>query len=146
MKPIQMQLTFTLNDESLSAFVELLERVIRQSTAESALGVIDTVKRIKDQHEQSGIRKKTPLESSQHALFGGQKPPVDTGLLIDTRETAKLLNVSDRTIWTMNSSGKMPKAIRVGRAVRWSLDELKDWIAEGCPPRVTWEQRRATRQ
>ncbi len=145
MKPIQLQLSLEFNEESLSAFVELLERVIRQTNTEAAHGVVDALKGGSNKPKQAERRRMTPLEASQHALFGGQKPPTNLGLLIDTRETAKLLNLSERTIWEMNSSGKMPKAIRIGRAVRWSFDELKEWIAEGCPARAKWEQRRATK-
>ena len=39
----------------------------------------------------------TPVEGSQHVLYGGQKPPTDKGLLIDTREASKLPDVSART-------------------------------------------------
>ena len=86
-------------------------------------------------------RFKTAKERSQHAIFGGQPPPQDHGLLIDTRQTAQLLNVSHRTVWSMQRDGKMPKPIRIGRAVRWGYEEIKQWVNAGCPQRDEWEKR-----
>ena len=74
------------------------------------------------------------LKASQNALLSGQEPPTDRGLLLDTRETARLLKVSARTVFTMEAEKRMPNAIRIGKAVRWSYDELKAWIGRGCPP------------
>lgn len=76
--------------------------------------------------------------ASRHALFAGQQPPEDVGLLVDSNEVAKLLKVSARTVWTMQNSGNMPKPIRFGRAVRWGYAEIKAWVDEGCPPKDEW--------
>jgi len=80
----------------------------------------------------------TPKERSEHAHFGGKKPPSDLGLLIDTNATAKLLKVSSRTIFSMQTDGRMPKPIRIGSAVRWRYDEIKKWVEAGCPTQSEW--------
>ncbi len=54
-------------------------------------------------------------------------------LLVDTNKVAELLNLSPRTVWRLLSAGKLPKPVRIGRSVRWSLTKLESWIAEGCP-------------
>ncbi len=82
---------------------------------------------------EEDARRQARLRASQNALFGGEEPPGDQGLLIDSRQAAKLLNVSPRTLWRMHNDGEMPQPIRIGRAVRWSLEALKKWIADGCP-------------
>lgn len=50
-------------------------------------------------------------------------------LLVDTREAARLLSISERTLWTLTNQGAI-KCIRVGRAVRYSLSSLETF-AEG---------------
>ena len=77
--------------------------------------------------------KMTPLEASRHAHFGGKEPPEDRGLLIDGKEVARLLGVSPRTVWPLKDCGRMPKPIRIGTAARWSYEDIKEWIEQGCP-------------
>lgn len=79
------------------------------------------------------------LESSRRAIYAGETPPEDEALLMDTREVAKLLKVSDRTVFSMHTSGEMPKAVRIGRAVRWGRAEIKAWVDDGCPPASEWK-------
>ena len=121
MKTIQLQIGITLDDDGLKTLAGIFQQVS------------DSMPKKMTPHE-----KMTPQELSQHALFRGQKPPEDRGLLINSREAAKLLQVSDRTLWKMQSTGQSPKPIRIGRGVRWSLEELKAWVRSGCPPREKW--------
>ncbi len=53
--------------------------------------------------------------------------------LITATELASLLRISTRSLWRMRSAGKIPMPLRLGGAVRWRLDEVQKWIAEGCP-------------
>lgn len=96
MKPVTLQLSVTLDED-------LLTEIIRRAVI-SAMGI--------DPQREARVR------ASQHANFGGQKPPEDKGLLIDLREAAKLLGLSQRTVWGMSKNGRMPAPIRIGRAVR----------------------------
>lgn len=120
MKTVQVQLTLTLDETGARALAELLAPVIRQALATVA-----------DADEEKGIAR---LRTSQNAIFAGAKPPEDQGRLIDSKEAAKLLKVSPRTLWRMQTSGDMPAPIRLGRAVRWSAEVLKKWVEVGCPP------------
>ena len=61
------------------------------------------------------------------------------GLAVDAAELAKLLHVSLRHVNALNSSGRLPKPIRLGRSVRWPREELVWWIAAGAPSRDAWE-------
>jgi excisionase family DNA binding protein len=137
MKEIRLQIGITLDRDSATALVDLLAQAVEQGAAQCTQAV--TAARSSD--EPATRRKMTPLEASQHALFGGQEPPEDRGLLIDTREVSKLLSVSSRKIWSMQVSGRMPAPIRIGRAVRWSYEEIKEWVAAGCPPREKMTRR-----
>ena len=59
-------------------------------------------------------------------------------LLIHSREAAKLLGISERTLWGMSHAEETPSPIRIGRNVRWSIEELRAWTRNGCPPRSRW--------
>lgn len=61
-------------------------------------------------------------------------------LAIPASEVAKLLNVSERHIWAMTSSGRLPRPIRLGRRVLWSRAEIASWLEAGAPARDRWEQ------
>lgn len=60
-------------------------------------------------------------------------------LLVGMDEVAVMLGVCRRTVIRLNLSGRLPKAIRVGRCVRWNRRELISWADHGCPPRGRWQ-------
>ena len=60
-------------------------------------------------------------------------------LALSAVELARLLGVSLRHVRRLDSAGKLPKPIRLGRAVRWRVNEVNDWMAVGAPDRRTWE-------
>ena len=117
----KVQFAVTLDDDALGLLVDLLTDALNRLHAQPP----------KPTHVDE--KRAARLKASQNALFAGQKPPTDRGLLLDTRETARLLNVSPKTVYTMEKTGRMPPAIRIGSAVRWSYDELQAWVAKGCP-------------
>jgi excisionase family DNA binding protein len=53
-------------------------------------------------------------------------------LLITAADVARLLQVSTRTLWRLRSTGRLPQDVRLGGTVRWRLDEVRKWIANGC--------------
>lgn len=67
----------------------------------------------------------TPQENSE-ATFTGQ-------VLLTVADLAHLLKVATRTVWRLNSAGKLPKPITFGGSVRWKLDDVLAWIKAGCP-------------
>jgi predicted DNA-binding transcriptional regulator AlpA len=65
-------------------------------------------------------------------------------LLLPAEQAAALCAVSPATWYRMAAAGRCPAAIRLSRGcVRWRADELREWIAAGCPSRREWEARRA---
>lgn len=48
-------------------------------------------------------------------------------LLLTARETAAMLSISERKLWNLTNENEIP-AIRIGRAVRYSIDDLEQWI------------------
>jgi predicted DNA-binding transcriptional regulator AlpA len=61
-----------------------------------------------------------------------------TGLLIDVKTTAKLLNVSERMVYRLADQRAAPTPIKLGALVRWRLAEIIQWIDDGCPSK--WKQ------
>lgn len=57
---------------------------------------------------------------------GGPQPPEP--LLLNARDAAKTLAISERTLHTLSKAGDIP-VIRFGRTVRFSLADLRQWIA-----------------
>lgn len=53
--------------------------------------------------------------------------------LIAADEVASMLDVSTRTVWRLLSTGRMVQPLRIGGSVRWRLDEVREWIKNGCP-------------
>jgi excisionase family DNA binding protein len=66
-------------------------------------------------------------------------------LLLPAAEAAKLLSISERHFYKLHSSGRVPRPIRFGRAVRWRADELREWVAAGAPSRAQWQSMRKPR-
>jgi excisionase family DNA binding protein len=58
-------------------------------------------------------------------------------MLLTARQTARILNISERTLATYTKSRLLP-VVRIGRCVRYSLDDLKRWI-EGHAQRIRSE-------
>jgi len=56
-----------------------------------------------------------------------------TPALLDVRAVAQLLKCSSRHIYRLSDAGRMPAPIKLGALVRWRADELRQWIADGCP-------------
>jgi predicted DNA-binding transcriptional regulator AlpA len=60
-------------------------------------------------------------------------------LAVTDAEVAKLLHISRRHVANLDASGRLPRALRFGRAKRWILPELRAWMAAGAPSRDRWE-------
>lgn len=47
--------------------------------------------------------------------------------LVTTKEAAKLLNISERSLWNYAESGELPR-VRMGSAIRYHKDDLQTFI------------------
>jgi excisionase family DNA binding protein len=54
-------------------------------------------------------------------------------LMMDVEDLAALLDCSERHVYRMAETGKMPAPIRLGALVRWNQAVISAWIAAGCP-------------
>jgi len=53
--------------------------------------------------------------------------------LVSVRDLAHLLNCSQRSVYRLADSGRMPRPVKLGALVRWRRAEIDKWIADGCP-------------
>ena len=63
----------------------------------------------------------------------------DSRALLKVDYVAEFLGISERYVWKLNSSGRLPLPVRLGGATRWVRSELLAWIDAGCPGRSKWE-------
>lgn len=61
-------------------------------------------------------------------------------LVLTAEEVAELLCISRAHVFRLHNSGRLPKPIRLGRAVRWPRRTLEAWLEAGAPPRDRWEE------
>ena len=52
--------------------------------------------------------------------------------LLTSPEAADLLRISPRKLWELTNRCAV-RAVRIGRCVRYALDDLTRWIDAGCP-------------
>ena len=72
------------------------------------------------------------------------KSPIPFAL--SAADLADRFRVSLRHIRRMDSSGKLPRPIKLGASVRWPVAEIEAWLAAGAPDRRTWEQRKGVQR
>jgi excisionase family DNA binding protein len=62
-------------------------------------------------------------------------------LLVSPREAARMLAISERTLFSLRKAGAIP-AVQVGRAVRYSMDELQAWIRRASEKKCEKNEKR----
>lgn len=75
------------------------------------------------------------------AAAAGGIPP-----FFDRRTLAAFLLVSTRTLDRLDAVGKLPPAVRIGAAKRWTRASIEEWVRLGCPGREEAATPRAGRQ
>lgn len=64
-------------------------------------------------------------------------------LLISAAEAAKRLSISKATLHKLVAVGAVPKPIHLGSRALWRVEELEEWVRDGCPLVERWERRRS---
>ena len=67
-------------------------------------------------------------------------------LVVDAQRLAEMRGVNPRHVRRLDASGKLPRGVRLGHALRWPVNEIRAWLRAGSPDRRTWEAMAATRQ
>jgi len=58
--------------------------------------------------------------------------------LLTAGELARELGLAPRTIRRLDLERRLPRPVRIGRAVRWIRSEIAAWQRAGCPGRDEW--------
>lgn len=67
--------------------------------------------------------------------------------LVEPKEAGRLLGISRSQFLALDKSGRLgPQAVNLGygsqrQCRRWITDELRRWVASGCPPRQEWTKK-----
>lgn len=57
--------------------------------------------------------------------------------LIESKQFAKYLGISIRTLDTLDKNGDLPTSFRIGHLRRWRMVDVEQWISEKLEQRVT---------
>ncbi len=60
--------------------------------------------------------------------------------LLTKDHMAELLERTIRTIYRLESQGRIPSSVNVGTQRMWIRDEIMLWIDSSCPSRRVWEK------
>lgn len=89
-----------------------------------------------DHSPQGGRGGEEQAESEIGDGAGARKAPgagqMPTALLVDVRGLARMTSLSVRSIWRMVSAGAIPKPLKVGGRALWRVDDIRNWVEEGC--------------
>ena len=75
------------------------------------------------------------MEHKTQTSVGTQTHP----LAFSAAELAQRLGVSLRHMRRLDSSGKLPKPVRLGRCCRWPVQEIEAWLRAGAVDREKWQ-------
>ena len=59
-------------------------------------------------------------------------------MLLSDKQLAVVLSVSVAHVHSLDNSGKLPKAVELGKSKRWVTAEIRAWTNAGCPERTNW--------
>ncbi len=91
-------------------------------------------------HDRGAIARLDGVDR-MHELQKDSEAGEDCPLMIAAKRAAAMCGKSLRTWRTWDSAGLIPQPVRIGRSTLWRVDELKAWVAAGCPRRAEWEAR-----
>ena len=69
-----------------------------------------------------------------------KKDGLEESFLLTAAQAWKMCNLSKSAWYKARASNRIPAPVKIGGALRWRRDELKRWIAAGCPTRTAWER------
>lgn len=88
-----------------------------------------------------GKRQSSPIPPDELAEADGAREAGLGPLLLTAKQAAVMCGKSLRTWRSWDAAAWIPRPVRIGRSTLWRLDELRAWVAAGCPRRDEWEAR-----
>lgn len=145
-----ISLNLTVEPDSLTNLLGLFKQVIEAALAKTVARIpVSPVAIPASKPESPPSTRSTGLELKatdkikaadvRIALLTG-KLPEDTGLLIDPKAFAALLDISTATLYRLHAEEAIPAPVQLGRLKKWRLAEILEWIEADCPPQQMWVQ------
>lgn len=93
------------------------------------------------------MAKHTSASRTGRTSHGQSDTPQEVDqLLLRNRDVAQLICVSESHLHELKQTGRFgPTPIRLGRAVRYSKNELVAWLQHGAPSRSQWRAMAASK-
>lgn len=82
---------------------------------------------------QSNVVSDVKAEPTTIAQPQGRRQDAEPPLLLRVDEVAQLLGLSERSVWRMQSAGRLPSGVRLAGSIRWRRAEIEAWVDAGCP-------------
>ena len=133
-KPVDITLRIAVDGTTPARLLESLEQTL--------------VRAITKAYPKPAVSPSPPPEPTTKLDADVETGDSDEGpMLLDMKQVAEMLNVSERTVWSYSNCGAMLRPIKFGggRAVRWPANELKQWVKAGCPTHEQWQKMRRSR-
>jgi predicted DNA-binding transcriptional regulator AlpA len=89
------------------------------------------------------VKMATGVETQTQTLAPDQAADTLAPLLYDSSDLCHVLRCSMATLHRLKADNKLPKALRLGGQLRWSVEEVQAWIRAGMPDGRTWAAIRA---
>ncbi len=106
----------------------LYESIRGRGASEMLVSLVRAVKEVRIRHS----------DRDREVVDDGVEP-----LMITASDLAQMLQISERQIWRMRDTGRLPSPIELGpKNLRWSRGEILEWIEAACPTRRNWESRK----
>lgn len=67
-------------------------------------------------------------------------------LLVPAPVAGSLCGRSEASWWRDHAAGRIPAPVKLGGRTLWRVEELREWVAAGCPDRRTWEALQSAHQ
>jgi predicted DNA-binding transcriptional regulator AlpA len=70
--------------------------------------------------------------------------PTLEALLVPADVAGPMCGRSEASWWRDHAAGRAPAPVKLGGRTLWRVEELRRWVAAGCPDRRDWEARAHT--
>ena len=58
--------------------------------------------------------------------------------IVDYKGLAELLDISERSVRRLDTTGALPGPLQIGRRKRWLVEDIHAWLKAGAPARGKW--------
>ncbi|HBO44981.1 MAG TPA: hypothetical protein DD670_13840 [Planctomycetaceae bacterium] len=135
MERVQLQIGITLDEQAVTTLIGLIAQAVERGTARQTEKLEKVAEGLKKLEHSSPAT--SPAATMAPTSPDAKPPAPEKPELIDTKEVARMLGLSPRTVWRFNDAGRLPKPVKLGTLVRWPRKQIEAWLAAGCPSRRT---------